>query len=111
MVKQPIHSLSVGVELFISLYALKICKCVCVSILFLVNNPISSNNISIFGRREGYEFMVGPPKVINKKVNDKVLEPYEIATVEVPEEHMGVVVELLGKRRGQMFDMQGVGSE
>ncbi|XP_062117670.1 putative elongation factor TypA-like SVR3, chloroplastic [Humulus lupulus] len=62
-------------------------------------------------RREGYEFMVGPPKVINKVVNDKVLEPFEIATVEVPEEHMGAVVELLGKRRGQMFDMQGVGSE
>lgn len=33
----------------------------------------------------------------------------QIATVEVPEEHMGAVVELLGKRRGQMFDMQGVG--
>ncbi|XP_024019086.1 putative elongation factor TypA-like SVR3, chloroplastic isoform X2 [Morus notabilis] len=62
-------------------------------------------------RREGYEFMVGPPKVINKKVNDQLLEPFEIATVEVPEEHMGSVVELLGKRRGQMFDMQGVGSE
>ena len=29
--------------------------------------------------------------------------------MEVPEEHMGAVVELLGKRRGQMFDMQGVG--
>ncbi|KAJ4882880.1 elongation factor family protein [Raphanus sativus] len=62
-------------------------------------------------RREGYEFMVGPPKVINKRVNDKLLEPYEVATVEVPENHMGPVVELLGKRRGQMFDMQGVGSE
>lgn len=33
----------------------------------------------------------------------------QIATVEVPEEHMGSVVELLGQRRGQMFDMQGVG--
>lgn len=33
----------------------------------------------------------------------------QIATVEVPEVHMGAVVELLGKRRGQMFDMQGVG--
>jgi translation elongation factor EF-G len=33
----------------------------------------------------------------------------QIATVEVPEEHMGAVVELLGKRRGQMFDMEGVG--
>ncbi|KAG9449420.1 hypothetical protein H6P81_009385 [Aristolochia fimbriata] len=62
-------------------------------------------------RREGYEFMVGPPKVINKKLNEKLLEPFEIATVEVPEEYMGPVVELLGKRRGQMFDMQGVGSE
>ncbi|GAV59061.1 EFG_C domain-containing protein [Cephalotus follicularis] len=60
-------------------------------------------------RMEGYEFMVGPPKVINKKVDDKLLEPFEIATVEVPEEHMGPVVELLGKRRGQMFDMQGIG--
>ncbi|CAL1385080.1 unnamed protein product [Linum trigynum] len=62
-------------------------------------------------RREGYEFMVGPPKVINKRVDEKLFEPFEIATVEVPEEHMGAVVELLGKRRGQMFDMQGVGSE
>ncbi|KAI3507566.1 hypothetical protein L1887_22554 [Cichorium endivia] len=62
-------------------------------------------------RRENFEFMVGPPKVINKKIDDKVLEPYEIATVEVPEEHMGSVVELLGRRRGQMFDMQGLGSE
>lgn len=34
---------------------------------------------------------------------------FQIATVEVPEEHMGPVVELLGKRRGLMFDMQGVG--
>ncbi|CAL5415384.1 unnamed protein product [Camellia sinensis] len=49
-------------------------------------------------RREGYEFMVGPPKVINKRVDDKLLEPYEcpIATVEVLEQHMGPVVELLG---------------
>ncbi|KAH7854954.1 hypothetical protein Vadar_019554 [Vaccinium darrowii] len=62
-------------------------------------------------RREGYEFMVGPPKVINKRVDDKLLEPYEIASVEVPEEHMGSVVELLGKRRGLMFDMEGLGSE
>ncbi|KAL9232562.1 hypothetical protein vseg_007661 [Gypsophila vaccaria] len=62
-------------------------------------------------RREGYEFMVGPPKVISKKVDDKLHEPFEVATVEVPEEHMGPVVELLGKRRGQMFNMENVGSE
>ncbi|KAJ4971021.1 hypothetical protein NE237_004120 [Protea cynaroides] len=62
-------------------------------------------------RREGYEFMVGPPRVINKKLDDKLLEPFEIATVELPEQYMGPVVELLGKRRGQMIDMQGLGSE
>lgn len=62
-------------------------------------------------RREGYEFMVGPPKVINKRVDDKLMEPYEIAIVEVPEEYMGSVMELLGGRRGQMVDMQGTGSE
>lgn len=62
-------------------------------------------------RREGYEFMVGPPRVINKRVNDTLVEPYEIAIVEVPEEYMGPVVELLGRRRGQMIDMQGTGSE
>lgn len=33
----------------------------------------------------------------------------QIATVEVPEEHMGAVVELLGKRRGLMVDVQVVG--
>lgn len=62
-------------------------------------------------RREGYEFMVGPPKVINKRVNDKLLEPYEIAIVEAPEGYMGAVVELLGKRRGVMVDMQQTGVE
>nr|CAB3446416.1 unnamed protein product [Digitaria exilis]CAB3503328.1 unnamed protein product [Digitaria exilis] len=62
-------------------------------------------------RREGYEFMIGPPKVINKTVDGKVLEPYEIAAVEVPEEYMGSVVELLGKRRGQMINMEASGPE
>lgn len=35
----------------------------------------------------------------------------QIAIVEVPEQYMGPVVELLGKRRGQMVDMQGTGYE
>lgn len=52
-------------------------------------------------------------------IKDHVIHSYEtfvtdvdylqIATVEVPKEHMGPVVELLGKRRGLMFDMEGVG--
>ncbi|XWS43150.1 hypothetical protein CRYUN_Cryun16bG0078000 [Craigia yunnanensis] len=72
---------------------------------------VSGRVMMLSRRREGYEFMEGPPKVINKKVDDKLLEPYEIAAVEVPEEHMGAVVELLGKKHGQMIDMEGVGSE
>ncbi|KAF5821359.1 putative protein-synthesizing GTPase [Helianthus annuus] len=78
---------------------------------FLVSGRGTLHITILIENMENYEFMVGPPKVINKKVDDKLLEPYEIATVEVPEEHMGSVVELLGKRRGQMFDMQGLGSE
>ncbi|KAL3637254.1 putative elongation factor TypA-like svr3, chloroplastic [Castilleja foliolosa] len=70
-----------------------------------------SSDTYIVSGREGYEFMVGPPKVINKRVDDKLLEPYEIAIVEVPEEYVGPVVELLGRRRGHMIDMQGTGSE
>lgn len=62
-------------------------------------------------RREGYEFLVGPPRVINKEENGKKLEPYEDAIVEVPEVYVGAVVDLLGKRRGQMLDMQTVGTE
>lgn len=59
-------------------------------------------------RREGYEFQVGPPKVITKLDADgKKLEPYEDAVVEVPEEHMGSVMDLMGQRKAEMLDMAG----
>lgn len=59
-------------------------------------------------RREGYEFQVGPPKVITKTDADgKKLEPYEDAVVEVPEEHMGSVMDLMGQRKAEMLDMAG----
>ncbi|KAK9797730.1 hypothetical protein WJX73_002120 [Symbiochloris irregularis] len=56
-------------------------------------------------RREGYEMAVGPPRVITKKTDQGTLEPFENAYVEVPEEHVGPVVDLLGSRKGQMLDM------
>jgi GTP-binding protein len=56
-------------------------------------------------RREGFEFAVGPPKVITREVDGRKQEPYEEAIVEVPEEHVGQVVDLLGQRKGQMLDM------
>ncbi|MBI2050414.1 MAG: translational GTPase TypA [Parcubacteria group bacterium] len=57
-------------------------------------------------RREGYELQVGRPQVITHQEHGKTLVPYEWATVEVPEEHAGVVIEKLGKRNGIMQEMK-----
>lgn len=56
-------------------------------------------------RRQGYEFMVSKPKVLYKEINNKKYEPMEKATIDVPEEFMGAVIEKLGKRKGEMVNM------
>ncbi len=57
-------------------------------------------------RREGFEFQVSRPEVILKKdENGKNLEPFEEVFIETSQETVGVVVEMLGSRRGQMQDM------
>jgi GTP-binding protein len=56
-------------------------------------------------RREGYEFQVSKPEVIFKVVDGKKLEPVETVEIEVSSEMQGAVVELLGKRKGQLLDM------
>ncbi|MEM6328305.1 MAG: translational GTPase TypA [Bacteroidota bacterium] len=61
-------------------------------------------------RREGYEFAVGMPQVITRHENGKTLEPYERATIDVAEAFMGVVIETLGTRKGQMVEMRNNGS-
>jgi len=53
-------------------------------------------------RREGYELQVGRPQVITHEENGKTLVPYEWATIEVPEEYAGAVIEKLGRRNGIM---------
>lgn len=53
-------------------------------------------------RREGYEFTVGMPRVITKTIDGTRHEPYELAEIDIPEEHMGVVVERMGTRKGVM---------
>ncbi len=61
-------------------------------------------------RREGYEFQVSRPEVIFEKAEDgSTLEPYEEVHVETSSETVGVVVEMLGSRRGRMLDMQDTG--
>lgn len=49
--------------------------------------------------------------VITKTIDGVKCEPYEEAIVEVPEEYVGVVVDLMGRRKGSMLDMSpGIGS-
>lgn len=61
-------------------------------------------------RREGYEFQISRPEVIYHKAEDgALLEPYEEVHVETSNETVGVVVEMLGSRRGKMMDMQETG--
>ena len=57
-------------------------------------------------RREGYELAVSRPRVIMKEVNGEKLEPYELLTVDVEETNQGGVMEELGRRRGELQDMQ-----
>ncbi|WP_022835880.1 translational GTPase TypA [Salisaeta longa] len=61
-------------------------------------------------RREGYEFCVGMPQVITKTIDGQQMEPYEIAEVDIPETHMGVVMERLGERKGTMQHMVNNGT-
>jgi GTP-binding protein len=56
-------------------------------------------------RREGYEFQVSKPEVIFREENAIKLEPVELVEIEVGGDYQGVVVELLGRRQGEMRDM------
>ncbi len=57
-------------------------------------------------RREGYELAVGRPRVVYKEIEGAKCEPYELLTVDVEEDHQGGVMEELGRRRGELQDMQ-----
>ena len=57
-------------------------------------------------RREGYEFAVSKAEVLYKKdENGKLLEPMEIAYVDVPEEFTGTVIDKLSQRKGELQNM------
>ncbi|MBN1583976.1 MAG: translational GTPase TypA [Anaerolineae bacterium] len=57
-------------------------------------------------RREGYEFQVSRPQVLLRQGEQgELLEPYEKVYIETSSDTLGVVVEMLGQRRGQMLDV------
>ena len=60
-------------------------------------------------RREGYELMVGKPEIVTKRIEGRLMEPQERLTVDVPEEFVGVVMEQLGTRKGEVTNMHNHG--
>jgi GTP-binding protein len=56
-------------------------------------------------RREGYEFMLGQPKVLLKTIDDVQMEPIEFLTVHVPEAFSGKVIEQVTQRRGEIINI------
>ncbi|MBQ6540723.1 MAG: translational GTPase TypA [Oscillospiraceae bacterium] len=61
-------------------------------------------------RREGYEFSVSPPRVLNMEIDGVMCEPVERVVVDIPEECVGMVIEKLSARKGEFIDMTPVGS-
>jgi GTP-binding protein len=55
-------------------------------------------------RREGFEMEVGKPEVLFKEIDGVISEPYEEVTIDVDKEYMGVIIEEMGKRKGEMLD-------
>ena len=60
-------------------------------------------------RREGYEFMVGAPKVLFKEIDGVKCEPIERFVCDVPSDYMGSVMEKLGSRKGELVQMAPTG--
>lgn len=61
-------------------------------------------------RREGYEFAVSRPEVILKRIDGELCEPYELLHLDVPDDSVGAVIERLGRRKGEMKDMEPAGN-
>ncbi|HMM00966.1 MAG TPA: translational GTPase TypA [Bacilli bacterium] len=56
-------------------------------------------------RREGYELQVSKPKVIIKEIDGVVSEPYEETQIDVPNDHLGSVMEAMGARGAELINM------
>lgn len=56
-------------------------------------------------RREGFEFQVSRPQVIEKLVDGKLLTPFEKVYIEVPEVYSGIVMQKMGSRHAKLQDM------
>ena len=60
-------------------------------------------------RREGFEIAVGKPRVVYREVGGKRHEPYENLTVDIDDDNQGAVMEELGRRKGELTNMESDG--
>ncbi|MFW5440630.1 MAG: translational GTPase TypA, partial [Methylophilaceae bacterium] len=61
-------------------------------------------------RREGFELAVGKPRVVYREIDGAKCEPYEILTVDLEDDNQGIVMEELGRRKGEMQNMESDGN-
>ena len=61
-------------------------------------------------RREGYEFQVSMPKVLFRDIDGVKCEPIDVFVADVPEESVGIVMEKMGVRKGELVSMNPRGS-
>ncbi|MDD4316154.1 MAG: translational GTPase TypA [Clostridia bacterium] len=61
-------------------------------------------------RREGYEFQVNTPKVINKVIDGVLCEPMEKLIIDVPDNNVGTIMEQMGRRQGELVTMNPMNS-
>lgn len=62
-------------------------------------------------RREGFEIQASQPQVIYKEIGGERNEPFEEATIDVPSDYSGAVIEKMSKRRGTIIDMRPEGGD
>ncbi|PYY15507.1 MAG: translational GTPase TypA, partial [Acidobacteria bacterium] len=87
-----------------------------------VEETVNTDNFKVMGRgelqlsilietmrREGYELMVGKPEIVTRRIDGKLMEPVEHLTIDIPENFIGVVIEKLGPRKGEMSKMHNHG--
>lgn len=56
-------------------------------------------------RREGFELTVGKPRVVTKTIEHQLHEPYEMLSIDCPQEFLGAVTQLMAARKGRMEEM------
>jgi GTP-binding protein len=61
-------------------------------------------------RREGFELSLSKPKIITRQIDGRLMEPLELAVIDIPEGYVGVVNEKMSARRGKMTRMINHGS-